>query len=108
MAQEFAAERPNRAPTHPGTILREDVLPALAITIKALAEHLKVSRQQVHRVLAAESDISPEMAIRLGKLCGNGAQVWMRMQAAHSLWRAAQHIGADLDTIPTLHAKRAA
>jgi addiction module HigA family antidote len=102
MTQELAVSRPNRAPTHPGAILREDVLPALNITITEAAKHLKITRQQLHRVLSEESSVSPEMALRLGKLCGNGPDLWIRMQEAYDLWRARQKIGREVETIPTL------
>ena len=102
MPQEFEAKRPNRAPTHPGAILREDVLPALAITVTDAAGHLRITRQQLHRILSEDAGISPEMALRLGKFCGNGPDLWMRMQEAHDLWRAREKIGAELDAIPTL------
>ncbi|HEY8129928.1 MAG TPA: HigA family addiction module antitoxin [Hyphomicrobium sp.] len=52
-----------------------------------------VSRQALHRVLAATSSISAEMALRNGKFCGNGPLVWIRMQAAYDLWRAEQRVG---------------
>ncbi|WP_158807951.1 HigA family addiction module antitoxin [Beijerinckia sp. L45] len=95
------AERPNRAPTHPGAILREDVLPHLNITVTAAALQLGVTRQQLHRVLAEESGISPEMALRLGKFCGNGPTIWIRMQETFDLWHAAKKIGSKLDKIPS-------
>lgn len=95
-----------RAPTHPGAILREDVLPALGVPITELAGHLGVTRQQLHRVLAEQSGISPEMALRLGKLCGNGERLWMRMQEAHDLWHARRKLGDALERIPTLEPTR--
>jgi addiction module HigA family antidote len=72
MPQIYAAERPKRAPTHPGAILREDVLPALKMKVIEVAERLHVSHQQLHNVLSEKAAISPEMALRLGKFCGNG------------------------------------
>jgi antitoxin HigA-1 len=102
MTQKFVATRPNRAPTHPGAILREDVLPALNITITDAAKHLKITRQQLHRVLSEESSVSPEMALRLGKFCGNGPDLWIRMQEAYDLWQARQKLGREIDKIPTL------
>lgn len=102
MHQEFAAERPNRAPTHPGAHLREIVMPALSMTVTQAAKHLHVTRQQLHRVLSEKSDISPEMAIRLGKFCGNGPHIWLRMQHAYSLWDAKQKLGDAVDQIPTM------
>lgn len=101
MTQEFAVSPPNRAPTHPGAILREDVLPALNITVTDAARHLKVTRQQLHRLLAEESAVSPEMALRLGKFCGNGPDLWIRMQEAFDLWHARAKIGSEIEMIPT-------
>lgn len=98
----IAAARPNRAPTHPGALLREDILPALNMTVTAVAEHLRVTRQQLHRVLAEKSAISPEMALRLGKFCGNGPGLWIRMQEAYDLWHARQRIGEEIEGIPTM------
>ena len=105
---EIIARRPDRVPTHPGAVLREDVLPAFGITVTAMADHLRITRQQLHRVLAEDSGVSPEMALRLGKLCGNGEGLWIRMQEAHDLWHARQRIGEEVDAIPTLRVERAA
>jgi addiction module HigA family antidote len=99
------ANRPARRPTHPGEILRKDVLPALNMTVSSVADHLHVSRQMLRRILAGEADISPEMALRLGKFCGNGAELWLGMQNAVSLWDARQALRHELDEIPTMRAK---
>lgn len=101
MMQEITAARPNRAPTHPGALLRDVVLPALKLSVTDTAKHLRVTRQQLHRILAEESGISPEMALRLGKLCGNGPDLWIRMQEAHDLWHARKRIGRQIERIPT-------
>jgi len=77
-----------RKPTHPGAILREDVLPDLGMSVSAFARNLGVSRQTLHAVLAERSGVSPEMALRLGALLGNGAQLWMDMQSKYDLWQA--------------------
>ena len=78
-----------RPPTHPGVILREDVLPSLAgQSVTSFARALGVSRQTLHSVLAERSGISAEMAVRLGALLGNGAQLWVDMQSAYDLWHA--------------------
>jgi addiction module HigA family antidote len=93
---------PGRPPVHPGEVLREDVLPALGLSVAAVAAHLGISRQALHRVLAGTAAISPEMAVRLGKFCGNGPEIWLRMQAAHDLWHAARSV--DVTAIPTMRA----
>jgi antitoxin HigA-1 len=93
---------PNRAPTHPGAILREDVIPSLGTNVSDMARHLQVTRQQLHRVLAETASISPEMAVRVGKLCGNGPNLWLAMQSAYDLWHAQRKLARKLQTIPTL------
>ena len=77
-----------RRPTHPGAILREDVLPALGITQAKLAELLGVSRLTVSQILNQHRSLSADMAMRLEKLLGGSAESWMRMQEAVDLWEA--------------------
>src|SRR5258705_13918642 len=89
------------APTHPGEILREDVLPALDMSVADAADALKVSRQTLHRILAGTMAVSPEMAVRLGKFCGNGPGLWLRMQAAYDLWHAEKRLRTELKRIAT-------
>ncbi|MGH7340785.1 MAG: HigA family addiction module antitoxin [Candidatus Rokuibacteriota bacterium] len=89
-----------RPPTHPGEILRADVLPALNLSVAEAARQLRVTRQTLHRVLSGRSGVSAEMAMRLGKFCGNGPGLWLRMQQAHDLWHAEQRLREELDKIP--------
>ncbi|OGT00595.1 MAG: addiction module antidote protein, HigA family [Gallionellales bacterium RIFCSPLOWO2_12_FULL_59_22] len=79
-----------RKPTHPGAILREDVLPELGITQGEFADRLGVSRRTVSEVLHERRPVTPDMAIRLGKLLGNGAGLWLRMQQAVDVWTLEQ------------------
>jgi addiction module HigA family antidote len=88
-----------RAPTHPGEILREDVLPSLAISNSDVARHLGISRETLYRVLRGEQPIGITLAARLGKLCGNGPGLWLRMQAAHDVWKAERIDTSDTPTI---------
>ena len=81
---------PKRRPTHPGTILREDVLPALGMTQKEFASWIGVSRLTVSEILNEKRTITPDMAMRLGKALGNGPQIWLRMQQTLDLWELAQ------------------
>lgn len=87
MAEYLAGPR-KRAPTHPGAILRLDVLPATGESVMSAAKKLGVSRQLLHRILAEQAPITPEMALRLGKFCGNGPNLWLAMQQAYDLWHA--------------------
>lgn len=90
----------SRAPTHPGAILREDVLPALDVSVTAAARELGVSRQTLHRILSEQTAVTPEMAVRLGKYCGNGPGIWLRLQVAYDLWQAEAALGRALKAIP--------
>jgi addiction module HigA family antidote len=99
---DIRAGKRTRQPTHPGALLREDVLPALGITVIDAAEKLGISRQALHAILAERSAVTVEMAVRLGKLCGNGAGLWLRMQQAHDLWKAEQEMADVVSGIPTL------
>lgn len=99
---DLTAERPDRAPTHPGAIWREDILPALGLTVSGGARDLGVSRQALHNVLRRDAPhaVSPEMALRFARLCGDDALagLWLRMQAAYAPWHASRHV--ELDGIP--------
>jgi antitoxin HigA-1 len=81
-------------PPHPGLTLRNDVLPALGLTIVAAAEQLGVSRVNLSNVLHGHASISPEMALRierwLGVERGGRAAVWLAQQSAYDLWHAEQ------------------
>ena len=97
-------ETPKIPPVHPGELLREDVLPALGMTVSGAARGLRVSRQTLHRILSGTMAVSPEMAVRLGKFCGNGPGLWLRMQAAYDLWHTERRMREEIKRIPTRRA----
>lgn len=101
---EYRASSRAQQPTHPGVILREDVLPALGISVREMAEKLRISRQSLHAVMSERTGVTVEMALRLGKLCGNGPGLWLRMQQAHDLWKAERDLASVVSDIPTLRA----
>ena len=84
-----------RRPTHPGAILREDVLPHLGMTQKEFADRLGVSRLTVSDVLHEKRPVTPDMAMRLGRLLGNGPEIWLRMQQTLDLWALEQRGGYE-------------
>ncbi len=99
---EYSVKRPiKRPPTHPGEILREDVLSALGLSVSEVARRIGVSRQQLHRVLACTHPITTEMALRSGKFAGNGPVIWLRMQQAYDLWHAERRMKEELSKIET-------
>jgi addiction module HigA family antidote len=76
----------NRKPTHPGAILREDVLPSLNITQTELADRLGVSRRTISHILHEHRPLTPDMAIRLAHLLGTTPESWLNMQQAVDVW----------------------
>jgi antitoxin HigA-1 len=98
--EEYLVKRPlKRPPVHPGEILREDVLPALKLSVSETARRLGVSRQQLHRVLACTHPITTDMALRIGKFAGNGPELWLRMQQAYDLWHVERRMEEELSKI---------
>ena len=83
---------PNRKPTHPGAVLRQDVLPAMGITQARMAEMLGVSRVTLAQLLHEHRALSGDMALRLEKLLGTSAESWLNMQQAVDLWEARQDV----------------
>jgi addiction module HigA family antidote len=98
---EIPVTQPSRMePSHPGAILRDDVLPALGLSVSQAARQLRVSRQMLHSILAERSAVSPEMAVRLGRFCGNGSGLWLRMQVEYDLWHAERKLHDEVEQIP--------
>ncbi len=93
-----------RKPTHPGGMLRENFIPDYGLTVAGLAESLGVSRQSVNELLRERRAVSPEMALRLGRLFGNSPEFWLNAQRAIDLWAAAQSVKEDIARIKPLHA----
>ena len=91
-------------PIHPGEILREDVLPALARPKTEIARLLGISRQTLYDILNEKQPVTAQMALRLGKLCGNGPAMWMSLQTRYDLQVAEQELAGALDAIPRLEA----
>lgn len=79
-----------RRPTHPGAILREDVLPAASINQTQLADLIGVSRGTVHEVVQERRPITVDMAQRLSRIFGNHPRFWLNMQRAVDLWDTAE------------------
>ena len=97
---EYRVKRPlKRTPVHPGEVLREDVLPELQLSVSEAARRLGVSRQQLHRILGCTPPITVEMALRIGRLAGNGPGLWLRMQQNHDLWYAEHALQEELEQI---------
>ncbi|MER8440168.1 HigA family addiction module antitoxin [Mesorhizobium sp. M1312] len=88
-------------PSHPGALL-DDIIPATGKTKVEIANLLGISRQQLYDILREKKPVSPAVAARLGKMFGDGAAIWLRMQAAYDAWHAEREV--DVSAIPRLHA----
>ncbi|MBY4866295.1 addiction module antidote protein, HigA family [Burkholderia sp. Bp9017] len=79
-------------PPHPGETLRDDILPALRLTVTEAAAQLGVTRAALSRILHGHAGISPDMALRLeawlGEENGGRADRWLAQQSAYDLWQA--------------------
>jgi antitoxin HigA-1 len=79
-----------RRPTHPGEILREDVLPGTGLSQVEFARLLGVSRRTVNQILQEKRPITVDMAHRLSRALGTSPEVWLRLQLDVDLWDASQ------------------
>ena len=93
---------PSIEPAHPGELLGEIVIPATGKSKAEIARLLGISRQTLYDILNKKQPVTPAIAVRLGKLFGDGAGVWVRMQGAYDTWHAEREI--DVSGIPTLTA----
>ena len=75
-------------PPHPGLSVRHDCLEPLGLSVTDAARALEVTRQALNNLVNGKSGISPEMAIRLDKAFGGGAEIWLGLQLDHDLARA--------------------
>lgn len=75
-------------PPHPGETLKEDVLPALGLTVTQAAEQLGVARVTLSRMINGHAAVSADMAIRLAQWLGGSAEKWLRLQLQYDLWQA--------------------
>ena len=79
-----------RRPTHPGELLREEILPSVEISQQRLAELLDLSRQTINKIVTEKRSISIDMAYRLGRLFEMDPVTWIRMQEAVDVWETLQ------------------
>lgn len=91
-------------PIHPGELLREIVLPAVARPKTEIARLLGISRQTLYDILNEKQPVTPAMALRLARMFGNSAESWINMQHNYDLAIAEAELGDALDSIPRLEA----
>src|SRR5690349_12095665 len=89
-------------PMHPGELLREIVLPGVGKPKTEIVKLLGISRQSLYDILDEKQPVTPAMALRFGKLFGNGPDIWLNMQRQFDIHKAEQDIGDQIKSIPTL------
>ena len=75
-----------RKPTHPGEVLREDVIKPLGLTVTEAARNLGVTRKTLSALINCKAAISPKMAVRIGNATKTSPESWLYMQAKLDLW----------------------
>lgn len=96
----MASSHTKRRPTHPGEVLREDILPALRMSQSELARRLGVSRLTVSELLREKRALSADMALRIAKFSNTTPESWLAMQQALDVWQLQQDPGRYHDIEP--------
>lgn len=86
-----------RKPSHPGLLLKEDVLAPLGLTVTEAAKDLGVSRKALSELINEKASLSPDMAIRIAKATKTSPESWLNMQSKLDLWASEQK---ELKVIP--------
>ena len=98
----------SRKPTHPGTVLLEDIIKPLGLTITEAAKMLGVSRKTLSEFVNEKVMLSPSMAIRIAKATSTSPESWLNMQQKLTLWEAEQHLPENVIPFPSVHSEEAA
>jgi addiction module HigA family antidote len=89
-----------RKPTHPGEVLREDVIKPLGLTVTQAARDLGVSRKTLSELINQRAALSPKMALRIAKATNTSPESWLNMQTKVDLWNALQHMPENVSEFP--------
>src|SRR4051794_34052613 len=92
---------PGMPPVHPGAVL-DEILADHDLSVVDAAARLGVSWHTMHRLLGGQQRVSAEMALRLGRLCGNGPEIWLNLQSRYDLAKARARAGAGLEGVEPL------
>jgi addiction module HigA family antidote len=79
-------------PPHPGEFIRDIYITPYELSVRKVAENLGVSPSTLNRLLNGESNVSPEMALRLSKGLGRSPESWLAMQDQYDLWHAKKNV----------------
>lgn len=90
--KNYPRRDPDRCPTHPGAVLREIVFPELRVSKTAVADAMKMSRNQLYLILGEKQPVTPDTAVRLAAAVGGSPRMWLNMQGAYDLWHAERRL----------------
>jgi addiction module HigA family antidote len=88
-----------RKPTHPGELIREDLLGETGISQTQLAKLMGVSRRTVSEIVHERRKVTPDIAFRLAKVFNSTPEMWLNMQQAVDLWETRQIHGREYDKL---------
>ncbi len=91
-------------PMHPGELLREEILPAIGKPKTEIVKLLGIGRQTLYDILSESQPVTTPIALRLGKLVGNGPEFWLNLQQRFDIYAAEQELAKEIAKIPTLTA----
>ena len=98
--KNYPRRDPDRCPAHPGAVLRDIVFPELRVSKTAIADAMKISRNQLYLILSEKQPVTPDTAVRLAAAVGGSPRLWLNMQSAFDLWHAERRV--DASNIPFL------
>ena len=93
------ANRRLRRPTHPGELIREDLLPETGLSITGLAQLMCVSRRTVSEIVNERRRVTPDIAFRLAKVFNSTPELWLNLQQALDLWETRTMHGREYEKI---------
>ena len=102
----YIAKRPQREPVHPGELL-PDIIKESGLTAVNFAENLHISRGLLYKIMKKEKSITPDTALKLGTLLGNGSILWLNMQRNWDVWNAEKQLKPILSKIKKVAIKAA-
>jgi addiction module HigA family antidote len=77
-------------PPHPGAVFRDRMLPEIGMTKSAVARRLEISRTLLYGLIGERYSVTPEMAVKLARLCRNRPEYWLNLQRDYDLWHVSQ------------------
>lgn len=94
-----------RRPTHPGAVLREDIISEIGLSEAALAARLKLPPSIVHEVISEQRPVDADIALRLARVFKTSPDFWLRMQQAVDIWEAQAERQREYGQLKALEAR---